>query len=143
MRCISRSESRPISFSESHGISSRASTRSETVNPSPNHQCKCLCHSQASFNVPPLCMMTSVTVKSSGLAISRPKSGRDSLSRLATFVPLLTGTSLGDSETWSFPACTRTHPESVVSLHVDNTSLNHRTIELEHAFPVIASTNIV
>lgn len=61
-------------------------------------------------------MMISVTEKSSGLAKSKPKSGKDSLSRLAALVPLLTGTSFGDSVTCSLPACTRTQPESVDSL---------------------------
>ncbi len=58
-----------------------------------------------SINVlPPLCMIISVTEKSSGLAVSNPKRGSDSLSRLAALVPLLTGTNFGDSDTCNLPA---------------------------------------
>lgn len=69
------------------------------------------------FYLPPLCMIISVTEKSSGSAKSKPNKGKDSLSRLAALVPLLTGTSLGDSETCNLPAWTRTQPESVDSLY--------------------------
>ncbi len=69
------------------------------------------------MKLPPLCIIISVTEKSSGFADSNPNNGSDSLSRLAALVPLLTGTSLGDSETCSLPAWTRTQPESVDSLN--------------------------